>query len=550
MNAEPADLDRLVARWLDGIATDDEAAALSQRIETEPAVRDHVMAMASLHAALAADESLRPGCQDPPLRFRRTEPARPAKPLRWRLAAAALLASAAAWLWMSRQAPLPDIPAFAVDGPVSAPRESAAPAAVLLRAADVVWAGETTTPAVGSLLPPGWLKLRSGTLQIQLLSGALLLLEGPAELRLDNDNAAYLLTGRASAHVPDAAHGFRLLGPGLGVVDLGTAFGMTVDGDRPPEVHVFDGSVTVSTADAPASPRTLAASSAVRIGEGGLEAIPVRPDNFPDGPALARRVAAADDARLAAWRETARTLAADPAALVVFGFDEAPEGSLAVRNEAATAPPESEGILVGASRTAGRWPGKQAIECRSAGDRLRFRLPGSHPAVTLMAWVRPDALANDWNALLLPSHYQSGSLHWNLERGGELRLTQLVNPAAPLTRHGWDGPVSGPAVSPMDFGRWVFLATTCDAASGEVRHYCDGRLVGSGRFPGGLPAAFGDMEFGNWGADGSSPDNAWWRHQPRGHRVRNFTGRLDFLAILARVLPPDEVTAHWEAGRP
>lgn len=126
--------------------------------------------------------------------------------------------------------------------------------------------------------------------------------------------------------------------------------------------------------------------------------------------------------------------------------------------------------------------GKARVEFRSLGDRLRFSVPGSHEALTLMAWVRVDSLPNDYNSLLLPTRYGPGALHWTLERGGELRLTMRNTSHPGNGAHHWDGPVSGPAVSNMDFGRWLFLTTTYDAANGAVTHYRDGIEVGRASF--------------------------------------------------------------------
>jgi hypothetical protein len=215
-------------------------------------------------------------CQEAPLRFRAEKAGRSGGALHWRLLAVALIGCAAAWLGLSGPAG-PTSEGSPADAVPEAP--PAAPAAILLRADDAAWSGPA--PAVGSPLADGWLRLRAGTIHLQFRGGALLLVSGPAEVRLDSGDAAFLLSGRAVARVPETARGFRLLGPGLGVAGGGAAFGMMVDGDQAPEVHAFDGAVTVSTASA-AAPRPLAAGAAVRAGEQGLESIPVRPDNFPD----------------------------------------------------------------------------------------------------------------------------------------------------------------------------------------------------------------------------------------------------------------------------
>ena len=110
--------------------------------------------------------------------------------------------------------------------------------------------------------------------------------------------------------------------------------------------------------------------------------------------------------------------------------------------------------------------------------------------------------------------------------------------------------MSGPAVSNMDFGRWLFLVTTYDALTGTVTHFRDGQQIGQGKFAHRLGAVLGPVEFGNWGAEGTTPDTAWTRAQTANLRTRNFVGRLDELTILARVLPPEEIARLYEVGQP
>jgi hypothetical protein len=259
-------------------------------------------------------------------------------------------------------------------------------------------------------------------------------------------------------------------------------------------------------------------------------AIPFSVQGFPKTETLEAVAAAEADSRYAAWQESIRLLANDPSTACIFPFwkeDELPLNA----------------AVAGVKWSEGRWETKAALEFHSRSARLKFQVPEALPALTLLACVRVDALSNDYNSLLLPTRYSAGSLHWTLERGGELRLTMLTNPIEPLTTGRWDGPVSALAVTSMDLGRWISLATTYEAATGQVVHYRDGQEVGQGVFSRKLLAKLGDVEFGNWGADGTHPDNAWISQQLRHQRQRNFTGRLDFLTVVRRVLSKPELRA-------
>ncbi len=449
---------------------------------------------------------------------------------------------------MVKPTPIPLPADFLADGPLSAPRDPVPAMAVVKRTADAVWAaGETRRP--GELLPTGWLRLASGTVQLEFLSGAQVILVGPAALRLDDENSAFLESGKASAEVPESAHGFKLKVPGMEVVDLGTAFGVDMSASKGPEVHVFEGEVTLAQDGSSRPPERLLDGKAKRLEAGAFHDIPSRPDAFPTQQILARQADHESGEKQAWWVREINRLAADPDALVVYSFENEQPWSRRVENQVPDAKAESHGTLVGAGWTGGRWQGKHGLEFRGQGDRLRFSVPGAFPAITCLVNIRVDSLANPYNALLMPSRYQNGTFHWTLERGGEMRLAQVRYVSPVGLHHAWVGPVSAPAISEMDFGRWISLATTYDAISGQVHHYRDGEMVGSGTLATAAPILLKDMEFGNWGARRDQPENSWMKLQDKSLDTRNFVGRLDELVILKRALSSEEIAAHCHSGR-
>ncbi len=526
--------DNLISAHLSGTATEAETEALSRLIEQDHAVRDRYLALAEVHALLATHEALWEPAASAPLT------ALPPAAGRWqglgrRLAAAAgLMAAAAAvvvalrMLWPTgKNPPLePERVVFAPDGPVSAPPGAGSAVAFLKQAAGVVWADGAAAPAVGAALPATTLNFSAGWVRLEFLSGAQLVARGPAEVELATENAASLHRGTARIYVPEPAQGFVLKTAGASIQDLGTSFGVTSAPGRNSEVHVFEGVVEVHP-DGGERLR-VGASHAVRVEGPRVSAIPLRADDFPSAAAFQAAAAESGAGEFDLWKQAVESLGRDAAVAALFAFwkeDDLPFGA----------------AMVGAERAEGRWPEKSALDLHGPRDRLRFNVADELPSLTLLARVRVEALANDYNALLLPSHYTAGSLHWILERGGELRLTMLADPTRPLDSGGWDGPVSAPALTGMDLGRWITLATTYDSGTGLVIHYCDGREAGRGTFARRLPARLGDVDFGNWGADGSSPDNEWIRHQPPHQKRRHFTGRLDFLTVVRRVLTADEL---------
>lgn len=100
-------------------------------------------------------------------------------------------------------------------------------------------------PGEGVDLRQGTYELLSGLIEIEYDSGALLLVQAPATFELVDDASVRLEDGQVSAHVPQAAIGFRIDSPGATVIDMGTDFAVQAVRDQESEVHVFQGEVLV-----------------------------------------------------------------------------------------------------------------------------------------------------------------------------------------------------------------------------------------------------------------------------------------------------------------
>jgi len=178
--------------------------------------------------------------------------------------AAALVLSAAAavliavTLWPRPQpAPLPRPPA---------PEATDDSVAVLVQAAGAEWDATGLPTRAGAALSPGWLHLKSGVARIEFYSGAIVILEGPAEFQLVSRTEAFCRRGKLRASVPSQAQGFTIGSPKLDLIDRGTEFGLEV-GDKT-EVHVFEGKVEVyevGAKRAPAARQELTTGHALRV---------------------------------------------------------------------------------------------------------------------------------------------------------------------------------------------------------------------------------------------------------------------------------------------
>ena len=133
---------------------------------------------------------------------------------------------------------------------------------------DAVWAGDSEAIAARQPVPLGTLHLQSGTVEIALVNGVLLAVQGPAKFEFHSPDRLALTEGRLSATVLGQAHGFTVETPAAKVVDLGTRFGVQADANGVTEVHVFEGKIDVTfdkVVQKIKAPKRLTENNAVRI---------------------------------------------------------------------------------------------------------------------------------------------------------------------------------------------------------------------------------------------------------------------------------------------
>jgi hypothetical protein len=169
---------------------------------------------------------------------------------------------------------------------VAAPGRAGKEVATLSEVRDVVWADGQTPIGRDARIQPGALRCVSGTLKLAFDSGALVTLEGPANLNVVSETRIRALRGRITTRVDDQFKGFAIETPNTLVVDLGTEFGVEVDDSGRTGVVVFEGQVDLSRSDASDSVRPikrLSQGEAMRVGRTGrlsrIVAVERRPGN-------------------------------------------------------------------------------------------------------------------------------------------------------------------------------------------------------------------------------------------------------------------------------
>lgn len=403
--------------------------------------------------------------------------------------------------------------------------------ALLGQAVDVEWDGASFTP--GSALPKGLLKIRKGTLRLDFYSGARVMLEGPASLELLSPDLARLDAGKLTAKVPPPAEGFTVMNANLRVVDRGTEFGMSVGGAGECEVHVFDGEVELQGEVPEATARELFEGHAVAIRAGKSTTMPADRNSFADPSRMVQAAERATEAQWERWHTESLAFREAAGLRVYFDFEDLDAGGMILPNRAAQAGQSSDGSVIGCELLSGRWEKKSALGFAKTSDRVRFRTEGTPLSVTVMAWVRVDSLPLDHNALLSMAPDKVGEIHWKLDKSGRLLLGLRASPEHAYSS--WERLESPPVITPLDFGRWMHLATVIDGEAGVMKHFVNGSEVASGEIKRRVPVQLGFANLGNF--DASSPAS------PISGVVRNFNGRIDEFALFTRALTAEEIAS-------
>jgi hypothetical protein len=542
---ERLELHELLSSLLDGSLTPAEQKRLGDQLRRHAAARDLYLAYFALHADLALRSDVerltfsaaKPSIQQVPAPLASAAgrgPARSRRALRWATVGLAAAAAALILLILSRFQTMVTPPPL-VESPAEPTHQSVA---VLLRSPEAEWEDSGLPTQTGAPLPPGRLLLKSGFAQIEFYCGATVILEGPATFELVSSREAYCARGKLRATVPAQAQGFVVRSPRLDVVDLGTEFGLDVGDKDHTEVHVFQGKVDLYNAGAArqsAVPRELIAGQSVCVDAAGdARRIDSAPTAFRTALELDTLVKNESEQRQQRLSATRAALRRDPDVVVYYSFEPGQPWSRTLRDQASDKRQAHDGAIIGCSWGAGRWPGKDGLEFKRLGDRVRFRVPGEYQSLSLAAWVRVDALPNLHNSLMMTDGWEPGAPHWHIGANGSVRLGVQGR-----GRKGGANYVTAPIFTPDRLGQWVHLAVVYDRANRRVTHYVDGQSVfrDATRFD--LPLCLGNAELGNWNAADLHD------RQP----IRNLSGCMDEFILYSRALTDEEVQELYTRGK-
>jgi FecR protein len=218
--------DDLIHHYLDGTATKAETDQLSHLIETDVITRDRYLALAELHAALSADESLLQIPQIPQIKHEPRPHGHLPGPWLKIAAALALLASGVWWFFSS---------------PGMTP-----PMVKLISSINAQWANENTALSLNAGdAPVGLLSLIEGTAEFVTVHGASVTLEGPVVMRFEDATEIFVESGKIVCRCPTPESRVTVRTPQTQVVDLGTEFAVEARVDSSTRVAVLSGEVRV-----------------------------------------------------------------------------------------------------------------------------------------------------------------------------------------------------------------------------------------------------------------------------------------------------------------
>jgi hypothetical protein len=446
--------------------------------------------------------------------------------------AAALLLAGVGWrLWPGgrREAPVasPTYPAVGFEDGL----------AMVLKLDGVQWErADEPHPSEGQLVVPGRLCLRSGRATLSMLNGTILIVEGPADLELISHDRIFCHRGKLRALVPPEAEGLVIASASQAVLDLGTEFGLNVEGQGRSRLKVFDGRVIAAV-------RTGAGEENVsRIldgsGEFELDAAAghirdgVRPAEFARPIDLPRPPLALD----ADYRDT--ILAARPWGY--WRFESLRDG--AVPNEVDGRPPLLARGGVGLAAAA---EGNRAADFRAGTTPRYLELegpwqPAPGPSYAVELWFLPEAI--DHSALVAMASPPGSNHHLLILEMSSRNRHALHPPGSIRFLNRWPASMEGGlniySKRPYVPFRWHHLVAQMDR--GRMELFLDGEAISSLHDDLRHPSVPGQVLLGRLS---TVPDESWLYR-------RAFVGLMDEVALYDHPLSVEEIRRHHRGATP
>lgn len=408
--------------------------------------------------------------------------------------------------------------------------------AVLAKTLDVEWGKESSVRAEpGAVLSPCGLNLEKGTALIRFYNGANLVIEGPASLEIRSISEVFCEHGRFSLEAPSHLIDFSLSSQAFASVS-GEAFYLHIDPQAKTELHCVR-NTTVSWHEADngeKKSKTLSPNEGLlRKADGTVESLAGRPDRYISVDGLEKQAVKNADDQYRSWQQSRRLLQNDPSLVLFFDFQrDSLVRSDRIVNRAENALSPKEGILIGGSVGAGRWPEKDSLEFRTVSDRLLVSVADRLKSLSMSVSLRTDDIGRNLNSIFLTERFDDGPLHWqilnNIEGGerGAVRLGIKEPKPKNFKATNFDSPVVFDA---SRMGVWTRLAVVIDVENRIITHYMNGCVLNRHELPFDVDFGLLRSEIGNWSSD--TPINP----------IRNFIGGFEEFLLFSRALSDAEI---------
>ena len=251
----------------------------------------------------------------------------------------------------------------------------------------------------GQGMVAGAFELRAGYAEVKFVSGAAVVVRGPAAFAIDSPMHMKLIGGSLTTEVPAAAHGFTVEVPGASVVDLGTEVGVAVNAGRESHVEVFKGKaeVELASANGAGGARMLEPAMAVNVdgATATMEESSAEPLAFTRRGQLDEIEPAVSGA--VRWRATVEEARKDPDLVAWYSFGNLFAPAETLKNTAGATAGQFDGELQNVTWDAGRFPGRPAMHFHGGGSRGLVNISTPLTSLTFAAWVKLESF--DHNGL-------------------------------------------------------------------------------------------------------------------------------------------------------
>jgi hypothetical protein len=393
-------------------------------------------------------------------------------------------------------------------------------------------------PSEGDLLAAGRLRFRSGRVTLSMLSGVVLIVEGPSDVELVAVDRVFCRRGRLRARVPEGADGFVVTGPGSAVIDLGTEFALNVESDGKTRVTVIAGEVegaVLNAAGIPQRSQRMESNKAFEINpRSGRIASVAEPKGAVGPPDLVAPPltlgAAYPDAVLASrpshyWRFESLAGGVVP--------NEVP-GRPGLR---ANGPVRLTGAA-GGNRSAVFEPGAPLQHLAMDG----LWEPARGPGYAVELWFLPEAISHAALVGLFVPAEGPPVRHLLIAELTALTRQTLHPPASVRFLHRWPpdkaGGVNVYSPEPYVPYRWHHLVAQVKADRMEL--FLDGALADSLPVDPDRSTQPGQLVLGRLT---QVPVHHWWWSRP-------FVGRMDEVALYEHPITAEEVRRHYQLAVP